>query len=450
MSFHRAAAAAALWAAGLSPAFAQAVFSEVPAGQETESASPEAQALARIRADKTTRSVSVVRIDGALLRNKRDGNLELNVRPGVTLDATPESIEEGEEGRFVWTGEIPASAGDRESAAALPAGSATIVVNGDSATGTIQTPGGKLFKIRPLGGGQNALIEVDQAKRPPEHPPGGPKVQPKSEGDLLPPGNESETESAARPRPVIDLVVAYTKNAKEAAGDIPSLIALAISETNKSFTNSGVKAAMRLVHTAEYAYPDTDKNMEEILNDFAGSGDGQMDTIHGLRNQYGGDVAVLIVDNSEYCGIARDIGATAATAYVIVYRDCATGYYSFGHEIGHLAGARHDPGNDPTATPFAHGHGFQKSKPENGWRTVMGYACGDDSCPTRIQYWSNPAKMYQGVAMGVAGKQDNARVWNQRARVMAAFKTKGRTDEPAVVDRPAPTDSKAADAPPTK
>ena len=71
------------------------------------------------------------------------------------------------------------------------------------------------------------------------------------------------------------------------------------------------------------------------------------------------DVAVLVVTNNAYCGLASGIGSTAPTAFAEVYWDCATGYYSFGHEVGHLQSARHNPKNDPTNTPYAWGHGYQ-------------------------------------------------------------------------------------------
>ena len=63
-------------------------------------------------------------------------------------------------------------------------------------------------------------------------------------------------------------------------------------------------------------------------------------------------------------GQADAIYADASSAFAIVDYDCATGYYSFGHELGHLQGARHDPNNDPTSTPFAYGHGYQDPKPK--------------------------------------------------------------------------------------
>ena len=57
-------------------------------------------------------------------------------------------------------------------------------------------------------------------------------------------------------------------------------------------------------------------------------------------------------------------------AYAVVGQNCATGYYSFGHEIGHLQGARHNPEADGLTLPFAYGHGFQNNVAPR-WRTIM-------------------------------------------------------------------------------
>ena len=90
--------------------------------------------------------------------------------------------------------------------------------------------------------------------------------------------------------------------------------------------------------------------------------------LHGRdpsRATLAADVGVLLINNASACGLASGIGSTAATAFAAVYWDCATGYYSFAHEIGHLHAARHDPENDPTTTPYAYGHGYQYTGSKN-------------------------------------------------------------------------------------
>jgi hypothetical protein len=125
--------------------------------------------------------------------------------------------------------------------------------------------------------------------------------------------------------------------------------------------------------------------------------------------------------------LASTIKATAATAFKVTDRSCATGYYSFGHEFGHLQGARHDTYVDSTNTPYSYGHGYvhRGSTTATRWRTVMGY---NDYCSvvgyncTRLQYWSNPAKTWLGAAMGVANTK-NYLVLNNTDYTVANFRT---------------------------
>jgi hypothetical protein len=51
----------------------------------------------------------------------------------------------------------------------------------------------------------------------------------------------------------------------------------------------------------------------------------------------------------------------------------------------------------------------------------MAYGCpnGDG---TRIPYWSNPYRTYGGVAMGIVGESNNARVLNETAYTVANFR----------------------------
>src|SRR5262249_35151376 len=131
------------------------------------------------------------------------------------------------------------------------------------------------------------------------------------------------------------------------------------------------------------------------------------------------DLSALIINQTDFCGLADAIMANASTAYAVVHYGCATGYYSFAHELGHLMGARHDPANDSTTTPFAYGHGYQQTATSPTWRTIMPYNC-PSNC-TRLQYWSNPSVTYDNRPMGTAPTNDNARVLNATATTVAAF-----------------------------
>jgi hypothetical protein len=84
---------------------------------------------------------------------------------------------------------------------------------------------------------------------------------------------------------------------------------------------------------------------------------------------------VLIVENSDDntagCGyhMATVSADFAANATAWFSREAATGYYSFGHELGHNMGARHDCYADDGPRPMNNAHGFVN--PLAGCRTIM-------------------------------------------------------------------------------
>jgi hypothetical protein len=157
------------------------------------------------------------------------------------------------------------------------------------------------------------------------------------------------------------------------------------------------------------------------LSRYRNTSDGFMDEIHAARDLAAADVGLLIIDDVSACGLASSIGSTAATAFAAVHFDCATGYYSFAHEIGHLQSARHDERTDPSTSPYTWGHGYQYTpKKGTSWRTIMAYNC-TRGC-ARINFWSNPSVLYNGVPMGTATKNNNARVLNDTRAVVSAFR----------------------------
>jgi hypothetical protein len=216
----------------------------------------------------------------------------------------------------------------------------------------------------------------------------------------------------------IRVLVLYTTAARNSVSNIRNTVLLAIDETNQSFSNSGMNYEVELVYTAETNYTEVD--IDTDMDRFAINGDGYMDEVHSLRDKYSADVCVLLNNDSQWCGVADAIGATSSTAFCVVKAySCATGYYSFGHEIGHLLGCRHDTYVDNTSTPYPYGHGY--IAPNKSWRTIMAYGNGCSNCP-RLQYWANPNVTYGGVAMGTAGTNNTTRVWNEQTPTVLAFK----------------------------
>lgn len=215
----------------------------------------------------------------------------------------------------------------------------------------------------------------------------------------------------------IKVLVLYTSAAANSVGNIYNTALLAEEESNISFANSEVNCKIEIVYIGKTDYVETNSTTDK--NRFKITDDGYMDEVHILRERYAADVCVLLVKYSGgICGEAYTIKAQRDEAFCVVNVLCATGYYSFIHEIGHLIGCRHNPENDWHDTPFEYGHGY--IYPDGRWRTIMAYDTYCDNC-NRIPYWSNPHITYDGVPMGTTGVCNNAKVWNIRYGEVGAF-----------------------------
>lgn len=327
--------------------------------------------------------------------------LDLNLFADVSFTGVVNKVQKDSALGTAWIGTLEGVEG----------GYFYLVKNGKVAILHVASPKG-IYEVS-WAGGDNLykVVEIDQTKME-DHPPGVyenlpvgnavPKDQPRSA--MI---NGTKADSAAR----IDIMVVYTEAARAAEGSTDAMlarIALAVTETNESYHNSGVTTRLRLVHTEEVSYTESGDIFTDV-NRLKSASDGYMDNVHSLRSTYGADMVGLIVENGGgYCGVASTIMATAATAFQVTARDCATGYYSFGHEFGHLQGARHDVHVDTSTTPYPYGHGY--TYPAGAWRTIMAYndACvaAGTSC-TRLQYWSNPYVLYSGVPAGTVTPTGN-------------------------------------------
>jgi hypothetical protein len=366
--------------------------------------------------NRATESMQLVRADARLVSTDTD---VLPLGLGDFGTAYRQSSQRNADGTEVWYGTLGKGFGVVDALrhkatgeiADDPNNSVMIVRNGDRLTGTIRADG-QLYSLRPLRSGGHAIVRVNEAKMPADHPAAYNTLPRIDMGHATRPNSRATIAAST-----IRVLVAYTPSAASASGDITGLINLAIAETNRGYTNSGVGITVQLASSVRVSYTESG-SFSTDLSRFRGTSDGYMDSIHTTRNSTAADVGVLVINNSSSCGLASGIGSSASTAFAAVHYSCATGYYSFGHEIGHLQSARHDIATDGSLTPYAHGHGYRS--PTNAWRTIMAYNCSS-SCP-RINYWSNPAKTYGGQAMGNTTRAHNQRVLNTTAATIAAFR----------------------------
>ena len=366
--------------------------------------------LEGIRGRASTAEVHLARVAAAPGRMLQHGAaVRIPVAPGVQVVAVGERVEQRAANDISWGGAI--RGGD---------GNVQLVWMDGGVTASVRI-GFTLYSIEPLGDGLHAISRIDQQGFPSEHPsdvPAGALSVPLHDALAVRKPGEGPGIAALTQ---VNVLVVYTASAAAAAGNITSRLQLAVDETNQSYVNSGVNINLVRVHTAQVSYSESGRSFSTHVNYLKGTTDGLMDNVHSLRNTYAADVVVLVVNDSEACGIAAAIKATASTAFAVAHYTCITGYYSFGHEVGHLQGARHDRFVDPTTTPYQYGHGFIPST--RNWRTIMAYGNNCSNC-TRIQWWSNPLRTYPptGQVMGTATYEDNARVLNTTASTVAAFR----------------------------
>lgn len=428
---------------------AAALFVSFAASAAPLTTDPAYQALLR---DPSLVDIQTIRLDASLAKRSNasfadDSTLALDLGQRGRVEAlklrshvTPDGVE-------VWQGLVADTATLKSGATEIiddPRNSAILVRNGSKVTGSVRIDG-QLYRILPLTDGTQVVAKVDESRMPPDHPAshrsgslspadrplgfrmprwgfaGEPGVDHRHALDgrlgALDPTAPLGPVVAAKANTVIRVMVVATSAAANASGDITGLINLAIAESNTGYANSGVQITLQLAGLYTTTYTESG-SFSTDLSRFRGTTDGYMDSIHSLRTQNTADVAMIVLNNSSSCGLASAIGATASTAFASVARTCATGYYSFAHEIGHLQSARHDPANDPTNTPYAYGHGYQS--PTSAWRTIMAYNCSS-SCP-RINYWSSPLRTYGGQTMGTSTRNDNARVLNNTRSTIAGFR----------------------------
>jgi len=237
------------------------------------------------------------------------------------------------------------------------------------------------------------------------------------------------------------------------ARKITDLIELAIAETNFAYETSGVKvngqpAELKLAHAYYESTITESLGFSGILYQTKGSS-----VIAAQRTKYGADVVASIISLSQFCGIAY-IGPNIYNMFSVTGRTCATGYFSFGHEIGHNMGALHDRGTQGDCSSTAYSFGYRD--PQASFRSILAYSCMSGQCDnndgggcTRVQRFSNDEFLYNGKAIGNS-RADNARQHSDVFAAVSAYyeckdsstdtpTTSGQTKTPTA--QPLPTSS---------
>ena len=208
-----------------------------------------------------------------------------------------------------------------------------------------------------------------------------------------------------------DAMIYYTAAARIEAGSENAMNAecqLAVDTTNITYTNSEIPARMVLVFRGETGYGESG-DMETDRDRLQDPGDGHMDNVHGERNIFGADFVSLFVSDAGYsgCGIAYCLPGGSSEGFCVVNRDCASGNFSFPHEIGHLQGCAHnrEDAGGSGCSYYCDSYGHRFFGDTDAWRTVMSYNDGPGTY-TRIGWFSNPLVSFDGVPTGASGDCD--------------------------------------------
>jgi hypothetical protein len=316
----------------------------------------------------TSPSQSVARLPDKAIANRskavkvnygqlRSGRLSIDLPDGVSLDAVRDLQQEMGNNKYAWVGHANGNKANR----------VVIGVSGDAVAGSFSYQG-RLFKLEPRPDGSHVVSEVQPGDPAPELDPIPVDADTGTSGTAT-----SGDAVAADGGTTIDVLVAYTPEVQSifGASGAEALVVLAVAEANQAYANSGMTPRLNLVHTTLTNYTESG-DMGTDLSRLRSTNDGYMDELHTLRESHGADLVSLIEHEPQYCGIAYRMTSAsssfASSAFSIVHNSCATGYYSFAHELGHNQGAHHDPANASGAIyPYAYGHQAGSA----GFRTVM-------------------------------------------------------------------------------
>ncbi|UHQ22671.1 FG-GAP-like repeat-containing protein [Lysobacter sp. 5GHs7-4] len=223
--------------------------------------------------------------------------------------------------------------------------------------------------------------------------------------------------------------------------------------TNQAYQDSQITPRVRLVHTMQVDYTDTNSN-DTALEALTGytcttSGCTQQPVPVGLqglraaRDAVGADLVSLVrpfnTPEHDGCGIAWLLGGGGSTidnsdagfGYSVVSdgqdKDEGDGKTYFcreetlAHELGHNMGQAHNPEDSSGQGAHSYSYGYREAA-TNGFYTVMAYRLGS-STQFSIPYFGNPSVIHPGTGRPTgSATADNARSLNQTMPLIAQFR----------------------------
>ena len=192
----------------------------------------------------------------------------------------------------------------------------------------------------------------------------------------------------------VDVVMGYTPTAAATAGSVTNMrlyLANSIATSNVVHTNSITDVQLKLVGTCQSSSDPAATWGATLIGWLKGTSGSYFADIRSYATAASADIIGLVGSTTDTAGNGEQPGR------YFIADDNQIWWGVIGHEIGHNLNATHDDGLCFTGNDGA------------PYRTIMKHNyCGG----TTIQYFSNPAVTYQGVA--IAGGNNAGRIYNQR------------------------------------
>jgi hypothetical protein len=353
--------------------------------------------------------------------------------PDVTVNAVRDRVVASSTGRgYVWSGHVQGS-----NPSLNPV---TIAVEDGVMIANVRANNSN-YQVRYTPSGVQVIEEIDERQIPPDQhaymSPStarqlaiGRSVASRAAPTVSSAKAQGSPSATADTGTNIDMLVAYTTQARVEAGSTAAIVAqinAAVGEANTAYANSLIPQTMRLVGTIETAYTSAGlasgliPDLQRVTGLDANNNpdpNAPMADVRAMRETVRADVVSLWVEGALAQGTSGTVGIAwvmsngflnnmsffAGQAYSVVARTYGNGpAYTFAHEVGHNLGANHDHATDASIPftplyPFA----FDYVAPGNVFRTVMAYQSACGGCPAILNF-SNPNVLSGGVATGVAG-----------------------------------------------
>ncbi len=231
----------------------------------------------------------------------------------------------------------------------------------------------------------------------------------------------------------IDVMIVYTPAARSVSPGIENTISQAMGKAQLVLDNSNTMLTLTLVYSGEINYTESGTPSTDLRR-LTNPGDGYMDSVHVLRNQYGADLVSLFANLSGTGGSAwllKSLAGEPDDGFSLIRVQQAANFYTYIHEIGHNLGCHHhkeqnyQPGPNTSLGAYTAGWRWVGNDAKN-YCSVMSYEDGqyfaDGLTHRQVPYFSNPNIYHQGKPTGNAAGGDNARIIRATKFAVASYR----------------------------